>query len=98
MTRILIVLIFILLSACKKQEYDVIIRGGNVFDGSGKPGVVTDLAINADTIALIGDLSGAVGKTEIDARGLNVAPGFINMLSWSTESLLVDGKSQGEIR
>ncbi|HRI79404.1 MAG TPA: D-aminoacylase, partial [Cyclobacteriaceae bacterium] len=79
-------------------EYSVIIRGGTVYDGSGKPGVVADVALNADTVALIGDLSNAIGKTEVDAKGLAVAPGFINMLSWSTESLLIDGKSQGEIR
>ena len=83
---------------CKKQEYDVIVRGGTVYDGSGKPGIVTDVGINADTIAFLGDLSKAIGKAEVVAKGLAVAPGFINMLSWSTESLIADGKSQGEIR
>lgn len=87
-----------ILVGCKKQEYDVIIRGGTVYDGSGKPGVVTDVAINADTVAFIGDLSKAVGKKEIDAKGLAVAPGFINMLSWAVESLIIDGKSQSDIR
>lgn len=93
----LFIFLFLFVS-CKKQEYSVIIRGGTVYDGSGKPGVVADVALNADTVALIGDLSNAIGKTEVDAKGLAVAPGFINMLSWSTESLLIDGKSQGEIR
>src|SRR6185295_13525641 len=93
------VFIFIFLFvSCKKQEYSIIIRGGTVYDGTGKPGLTTDVGINADTLAFIGDLSNATGKTEIDANGLAVAPGFINMLSWSTESLLIDGKSQGEIR
>ena len=69
-----------------------------MYDGSGKPGIVTDVGINADTIAFLGDLSKAIGKSEVVAKGLAVAPGFINMLSWSTESLIADGKSQGEIR
>ena len=56
------------LFGCKKQEYDVVIRNGIVYDGSGKPGVATDVAINSDTIASIGDLSKAVGKKEIDKK------------------------------
>ena len=92
---LLLLLVFV---SCKKQEYDVVIRGGTVYDGSGQPGIVTDVAINADTVAFIGDLSNADGKKEIDATGLAVAPGFINMLSWAVESLIIDGKSQGDIR
>ena len=99
MKPVIYVFIFLFLfGSCKKREYDVVIRGGTVYDGSGNPGFNADVAINADTVAAIGDLSNAMGKTEIDAKGMAVAPGFINMLSWSTESLLVDGKSQGEIR
>ncbi|HVF38515.1 MAG TPA: D-aminoacylase, partial [Gemmatimonadaceae bacterium] len=78
-------------------SYDVIIRGGTVYDGSGSPGVVTDIAIIADTIAAIGNLSTAKGKTEIDATGLAVAPGFINMLSWATESLIADGRGMSDL-
>ena len=78
--------------------YDVIIRGGTVFDGSGSPGRRTDVAISGDRIARVGDLPSSAGTLVVDAEGLAVAPGFINMLSWSTESLLVDGRSQGEIR
>jgi len=91
-------LILILFFSCQKQKFDVIVRGGTVYDGSGKAGVVTDVGINADTIAFIGDLSKAEGLKEIDANGLSVAPGFINMLSWAVESLIIDGKSQGDIR
>ncbi len=91
-------LLAVIFAGCKKQEYDIVIRGGTVYDGSGKPGVVTDVAINADTVAFIGDLSKAVGKKEVDAKGLAVAPGFINMLSWAVESLIIDGKSQSDIR
>lgn len=93
-------LFVILFSACQKEKdkYAVIIRGGTVYDGSGKPGLVTDVGINADTVAFIGDLSKAVSEKEIDATGLVVSPGFINMLSWAVESLILDGKSQADIR
>ncbi len=69
-----------------------------VYDGSGKPPVVADVAIRGDHIAAVGKLGKARGKVEIDARGLAVAPGFINMLSWATESLIADGRSQSDIR
>ncbi len=94
----LFLLIIIAITSCKKQEYDVVIRGGTVYDGSRKPGVLTDVGINKDTIAFIGDLSKAVGKKEIDANGLAVAPGFINMMSHAEISLLLDGNSQSDIR
>ncbi|MBX2964766.1 MAG: D-aminoacylase [Cyclobacteriaceae bacterium] len=87
-----------LFNACQEQKFDVVIRGGTVYDGSGNPGIVTDVGINADTIAFIGDLSKATGNVEINATGLAVSPGFINMLSWATETLLIDGKSQSDIR
>ena len=91
-------LILSILGSCKKQEYDVVIRQGTVYDGSGNAPYVADVALQADTIALIGDLSQAVGKKEIDAKGMAVAPGFINMLSWATQSLILDGNSQSDIR
>ena len=59
--------------------FDVIIKGGTVYDGTGAEGRVTDIAIRGDRIAGIGDLANATAKTTIDARGLAVAPGFINM-------------------
>jgi len=79
-------------------EYDVVVRGGTVYDGSGAPGVRADVAIRGDRIAAVGDLSGARGRLEVDAAGRAVAPGFINMLSWATESLIADGRSQSDIR
>jgi N-acyl-D-amino-acid deacylase len=88
----------VLLSSCKRQEYDVILRGGTIYDGSGQAPYVADVAIQADTIAIIGDLKNAKGKTELDVTGLAVSPGFINMLSWATESLIIDGNSQADIR
>jgi N-acyl-D-amino-acid deacylase len=81
-----------------KPAYDVVIRGGTVYDGSGKPGVLTDVAIAGDRIAAIGDLTSAKSNRQIDARGMAVAPGFVNMLSWATVSLLADGRSQSNIR
>jgi N-acyl-D-amino-acid deacylase len=89
---------FIIGCSDNTPQYDVVIRGGRLLDGSGKPSVIADLAINSDTIAAIGNLGNARGKTEIDAGGLAVAPGFINMLSWANISLLEDGRSQGDIR
>ncbi|MBI3218036.1 MAG: D-aminoacylase [Bacteroidetes bacterium] len=94
----LITAVLLFAAACKKQEFDVIIRGGTVYDGTGNAGVIADVGINADTVAFIGDLSSAVGKKEIDANGLAVAPGFINMLSHCEVSLLFDGNSQSDIR
>ena len=81
-----------------QADYDVVIRGGTVYDGSGDAPLVADVAIAGDTIAAIGDLSGETGALEVDASGLAVAPGFINMLSWATETLLIDGRSLGDIR
>ena len=80
------------------QAYDVILRGGTVYDGAGTPGRLADVGIRGDRIAAIGNLKSARGKAVLDAQGLAVAPGFINMLSWSTDSLIADGRSQGEIR
>lgn len=78
--------------------FDLVIRGGTVYDGTGAEGRRLDVGIRGDRIAAVGDLTGATATAAVDAAGLAVAPGFINMLSWSTESLLVDGRSQGEIR
>lgn len=89
---------FLLFGCVKKETYDTIIRNGTVYDGEGREPLIADIGINGDTIAFIGDLSGATGKREIDADSLAVAPGFINMLSWATESLILDGRSQGDIR
>jgi len=93
-----VITLSVMFSACQKDKYAVIIRSGTVYDGSGKPGITTDIGINADTVAFIGDLSKAVGDKEIDAHGLAVAPGFINMMSHAEVSLLIDGNSQSDIR
>ena len=79
------------------DDFDVIVRGGTLYDGTGTKPLQADVAIRGDRIAGIGDFKSAKAKTVIDAKGLAVAPGFVNMLSWSTESLIQDGRSQSEI-
>ncbi|HKJ48168.1 MAG TPA: hypothetical protein VJ973_03720, partial [Christiangramia sp.] len=96
--RLLVLCLTILSSCSSPTHYDILIKNGTIADGSGNATYVGDVAINADTIAAVGDLSENTANTEIDAAGLVVAPGFINMLSWSTESLIEDGKSQSDIR
>ena len=93
------------LVACKSVQrtsmsatYDVVIRNGSIYDGSGGKPFAGDVAVNGDTIAAVGKLGQGRGKVEIDAQGLAVAPGFINMLSWANESLIQDGRSQSDIR
>lgn len=91
--------IIIIFHACTSPgKYSVIIRNGNIYDGSGSPSFAADVGIIADTIAFIGDLKKEKGTYEVDATGLAVAPGFINMLSWANESLIEDGNSQSDIR
>lgn len=96
--RILLPLGLLLLSCQSDPPYDVLIRNGMLLDGSGSPAIRADLGIRADTIAGIGDLQAAAGIREVDASGKYLAPGFINMLSWANESLLVDGRSQSDLR
>jgi N-acyl-D-amino-acid deacylase len=81
-----------------QTQYDVAIRGGTIYDGSGSRPIVGDIAISGDSIVAVAPSITGRGKKEINARGLVVAPGFINMLSWANESLIEDGRSQGDIR
>ena len=85
-------------SAPAPADFDVIIKDGTVYDGTGAEPKQVDVAIRGDRIVGIGDFKTAKAKTIIDAKGLAVAPGFINMLSWSVASLIQDGRSQSEIR
>ena len=73
------------------------LRGGTIYDGSGGAGRVGDVGISGDRIACVGLCAGR-GENEIDAAGLAVAPGFINMLSWSGDALMQDGRAQSAIR
>jgi N-acyl-D-aspartate/D-glutamate deacylase len=95
----LLILIALLLAGCAEPvEYDTILRSGTIYDGSGEPSYQGDVAIQGDTVAAVGDIGRAVGKTEIDVTGMAVAPGFVNMMCWSNLSLIEDGRSQSDIR
>ena len=85
--------------AAQPPRFDIIIAGGTVYDGTGAPGGRADVGISGDRIAAIAPaLDRAAAATIVDAAGLAVTPGFINMLSWATESLIHDGRSQSDIR
>lgn len=86
------------LLACRGEPaYDMVIRNGTLYDGSGRAPATGDLAIRGDSIMAVGTVQGR-GRLEVDAAGYAVAPGFINMLSWSNESLIEDGRSLSDIR
>ena len=76
----------------KAGGYDLVIRGGTVYDGSGGEPIRADVGIRGDRIATIGDLSSVRAVRSVDARGMAVAPGFVNVLSWAPDSLIVDGR------
>ena len=84
-------------AAAPRPAYDIIISGGTIYDGTGAAPVTGDVAISGDRIVKVGRVTGTAKRT-VDARGLAVAPGFINMLSWATESLIADGRSMGDIK
>mgnify|MGYP001826674683 CR=1 FL=1 len=87
------------LSACSPPvSYDLVLRGGTIYDGTGDAAYAGDVAINGDAIVALGDLGNAKGTTEYDVTGLAVAPGFVNMMSWANASLIEDGRSQSNIR
>jgi N-acyl-D-amino-acid deacylase len=96
-TLFLIATVTLLTAATPPPAYDLIIRGGTIHDGSGGVPFVGDVALKGDRIVAVGKVDGSATR-EVDARGLAVAPGFINMLSWATESLIADGKGQSDIR
>ena len=85
-------------ASAPQPDYDLVIRHGTVYDGTGAPGVVQDVAVQRDRIVARGDLGARKGREEIDATGLAVAPGFIDMLNHSETALIADGRSQGMIR
>jgi len=95
---LLLIGVFFSCGTQKEDHYQKIIRNAMIYDGSGAAPFKADLGINADTIAAVGDLTDALHESEIDAQGMALAPGFINMLSWANVSLLEDGRSQGDIR
>ena len=102
--RILLSLFALALAGCASapgpaERYDLIIRNGTVYDGSGAPALRVDVAVRAGRIAaLLPAGSNATATQVLDARGRAVAPGFINMLSWANESLLADGRGMSDTK
>lgn len=80
------------------DAFDLILRNGTIYNGSGQPPVLGDVAVKGDKIAAVGNLGEASATKEMNVRGLAIAPGFINVLSWANESLIEDGRSQSDIR
>ena len=98
--RILLYLTVLLTAACSSSgpDFDVVVRGGTVYDGLGGAGYVADIGVRGERIAAIGDLSNSDAVLDVDAAGLAVAPGFINMLSWANQSLIEDGRAMSDIK
>ena len=97
--RFFILLFMVVMVSCQPATtYDLILRNGTIYDGSGQDAYFGDVAIQGDTIAAIAEKIDAIGTREIDISGMAVAPGFINMLSWANVALLHDGRSQSDIR
>jgi N-acyl-D-amino-acid deacylase len=96
-----ILIVCLLIGSCKSETSKtdrILIKNGTIYDGTGTTPYVADILIQADTISMISKPGLLRGSTEIDAKGLAVTPGFINMLSWATESLIADGRSLGDIK
>jgi N-acyl-D-amino-acid deacylase len=82
----------------RPPAYDLVVRGGTIYDGSGRDGFIGDVAVRGDRIVYVGPRAPGRARAVVDARGEAVAPGFVNMLSWATESLLVDGRGESDLR
>jgi N-acyl-D-amino-acid deacylase len=88
----------LLAGAAPVPRYDTILRGGTIVDGTGGAPYTGDIAMRGDRIAAVAPHVAGTAAREVDARGLAVAPGFVNMLSWADEALIVDGRSESDIR
>ena len=96
-TKTLVLLALLCACATSRPAYDVVIRNGLLYDGSGGDPAPGDVAIRGDRIAAVGKVDGA-GRTEIDAHGMAVAPGFINVMSHAEESLIADGRAMADVK
>lgn len=97
LSRLILLLAIVSSYGVHAGAYDVLIRNGSIYDGTGAPAYTSDVAISNDRIAAIGDLTGSTARTEIDARGMAVAPGFFNLLSHAHTSLLKDGRVMSDV-
>ena len=84
-------------SAAPPVSYSVLIRGGTIYDGSGGAPYVGDVGLKGDRIVCVGSCPGRAARV-VDATGKAVSPGFVNMLSWATESLIADGRGMSDTR
>jgi N-acyl-D-amino-acid deacylase len=92
-------LLVLLVVGCQPSaDYDLVIRNAMIYDGRSGPPFMGSIAINGDTIAAFGDIGDKKGLRELDAKGMAVSPGFINMLSWATETLLEDGRAMSDLK
>ncbi|MBP6824353.1 MAG: D-aminoacylase [Acidobacteria bacterium] len=104
MRKLLLIAMVLLLTltngvtAQRGSSFDVLIKNGLVYDGSGGKPRLADIGIKDDKVNAVGDLKSAKATVIIDATGLAVAPGFINMLSWAVDDLVIDGRSMGDIK
>ncbi|MDY7396124.1 D-aminoacylase [Aureibaculum sp. 2210JD6-5] len=94
----ILISVLLITSCAKEPDFDILIKNGKIVDGSGESAFTGDVGINADTIDFIGNSENKTAKQEIDATGLVVSPGFINMLSWAASALNKDGRSIGDIK
>src|SRR6516162_5279141 len=92
-------ILFLAATLCvSAQDFDLLIRGGRIVDGAGNPSFVGDLGIRMGRIVAMGRLSGRTSARSIDAAGLTVAPGFIDIHNHSDNTLLEDGNAQSMVR
>ena len=93
----LVILCMLLPTSSQTPQYDLVIRNGRIVDGSGRAGYIADVAIKGDRIVSIGNLAQATASRTIDAQGLVVAPGFIDMLGQSETYLLIDPRAMSKV-
>src|SRR5215208_4026324 len=93
----LVILCMLLPTSSQTPQYDLVIRNGRIVDGSGRAGYIADVAIKGDRIVSIGNLAQATASRTIDAQGLMVAPGFIDMLGQSETYLLIDPRAMSKV-
>ena len=92
-----LILCFLCATPVCASDFDLILSGGTIYDGTGAPPIVASVGIKADRVMAIGDLTDRTADQVIDVAGLAVTPGFINMLSWAVDSLVEDGRSESDI-
>src|SRR6267154_1065158 len=90
--------LLVLCAICRAQDYDLLIRGGRVVDGTGNPSYIADVGIKAGRIAALGRLASRTAVRTIDAAGLTVAPGFIDIHNHSDSTVIEDGNAESMVR